>query len=139
MTLTTDLMSSWIFSRGFPRPEWADAGSTGSAGPAKPWYRYRRLHALMEQRDHPASVVRIYRLYRAEGRRVRRLRRKRLLRVAAVSRAVENGPELTGRHCLSGARERKIPLIHSQPGRPMQNGHVENFKGRLRDECVNGT
>ena len=24
-----------------------------------------------------------------------------------------------------------------QPGRPMQNGHVESFHGRLRDECLN--
>src|SRR6202035_3081066 len=24
-----------------------------------------------------------------------------------------------------------------QPGRPMQNGHVESFNGRLRDECLN--
>jgi transposase InsO family protein len=26
-----------------------------------------------------------------------------------------------------------------QPGRPMQNGHVESFHGRLRDECLNAT
>ena len=27
--------------------------------------------------------------------------------------------------------------MHIQPGRPMQNGHVESFHGRLRDECLN--
>ena len=26
---------------------------------------------------------------------------------------------------------------HIQPGRPMQNAHVESFHGRLRDECLN--
>ncbi len=49
----------------------------------------------------------------------------------------DNGPELTSRHFLSWCEERKIRLIHIQPGRPMQNGHVESFNGRLRDECLN--
>jgi putative transposase len=38
---------------------------------------------------------------------------------------------------LGWAEERKIALVHIQPGRPMQNGHVESFHGRLRDECLN--
>jgi putative transposase len=49
----------------------------------------------------------------------------------------DNGPELTSRHFLRWCEERKILLIHIQPGRPMQNGHVESFNGRLRDECLN--
>jgi putative transposase len=49
----------------------------------------------------------------------------------------DNGPELTSRHFLSWCDERKIQLVHIQPGRPMQNGHVESFNGRLRDECLN--
>lgn len=32
--------------------------------------------------------------------------------------------------------EWKIELRHIQPGRPMQNGHVESFHGRLREECL---
>jgi putative transposase len=40
---------------------------------------------------------------------------------------------------LGWAEERKINLVHIQPGRPMQNGHVESFHGRLRDECLNAT
>jgi putative transposase len=36
----------------------------------------------------------------------------------------DNGPELTSRHFLSWCEERKIQLIHIQPGRPMQNGDV---------------
>jgi len=38
---------------------------------------------------------------------------------------------------LGWAEESKINLVHIQPGRPMQNGHVESFHGRLRDECLN--
>ena len=49
----------------------------------------------------------------------------------------DNGPELTSRHFLSWCEEQEIQLIHIQPGRPMQNGHIESFNGRLRDECLN--
>jgi putative transposase len=49
----------------------------------------------------------------------------------------DNGPEFTSRHFIAWCAERKITLIHIQPGRPMQNGHVESFNGRLRDECLN--
>jgi putative transposase len=49
----------------------------------------------------------------------------------------DNGPEFTSRRMLGWAEERKISLVHIQPGRPMQNGHVESFHGRLRDECLN--
>jgi putative transposase len=47
------------------------------------------------------------------------------------------GPEFCSRRMLGWAEERKVALVHIQPGRPMQNGHVESFHGRLRDECLN--
>ena len=49
----------------------------------------------------------------------------------------DNGPELTSRHFLAWCIEQKIDLVHIQPGRPMQNGHVESFHGRLREEYLN--
>jgi putative transposase len=49
----------------------------------------------------------------------------------------DNGPEFTSRRIIGWAEERKVELVHIQPGRPMQNGHVESFHGRLRDECLN--
>jgi putative transposase len=48
----------------------------------------------------------------------------------------DNGPELTSRHFLAWGIERQIELLHIQPGRPMQNGQVESFHGKLRDECL---
>jgi putative transposase len=48
----------------------------------------------------------------------------------------DNGPELTSRYFLAWCIERKIELIHIQPGRPMQNGRIESFNGKLRDECL---
>ena len=48
----------------------------------------------------------------------------------------DNGPELTSRHFLAWCVERKIELLHIQPGKPTQNARVESFHGRLRDECL---
>ena len=49
----------------------------------------------------------------------------------------DNGPELTSRHFLAWSIENQVDLIHIQPGKPVQNAHVESFHGRLRDECLN--
>lgn len=51
----------------------------------------------------------------------------------------DNGPELTSRYFLAWCIEGRIDLVHIQPGRPMQNGHVESFTGKLRDECLNAS
>jgi putative transposase len=51
----------------------------------------------------------------------------------------DNGPEFTSRCFISWCEERKIQLVHIQPGKPMQNGHVESFNGRLRAECLNAS
>ena len=51
----------------------------------------------------------------------------------------DNGPEFTSRRMLAWSEDWKIGLVHIQPGRPMQNGHVESFHGRLRDECLNAS
>lgn len=49
----------------------------------------------------------------------------------------DNGPEFTSLHFVEWCESKGIVLLHIQPGRPMQNGHVESFNGRLRDECLN--
>jgi putative transposase len=49
----------------------------------------------------------------------------------------DNGPELTSRQFLAWAIERKIELLHIQPGKPTQNARLESFNGKLREECLN--
>jgi putative transposase len=51
----------------------------------------------------------------------------------------DNGPEFTSRHFTAWCEERGIALHRIQPGKPMQNGHVESFNGRLSDECLNAS
>src|SRR5271157_1209366 len=48
----------------------------------------------------------------------------------------DNGPEFTSRHFLAWCLERGIELVHIQPGKPQQNGYVESFTGKMRDECL---
>ena len=43
----------------------------------------------------------------------------------------DNGPELTSRHFLAWALDRKIDLVHIQPGKPTQNAYVESFNSKL--------
>lgn len=38
---------------------------------------------------------------------------------------------------LKWQKERGVEWHYIQPGKPMQNGFVESFNGRLRDECLN--
>ncbi len=45
--------------------------------------------------------------------------------------------QLTARHILAWCAERKITMNYIQPGKPVQNGHIESLNGRLRDECLN--
>ncbi len=51
----------------------------------------------------------------------------------------DNGPELTSRHFLAWGLERGIELVHIEPGKPVQNAHIESFHGRLREECLNAS
>ena len=49
----------------------------------------------------------------------------------------DNGTELTSNAILSWQEERGVAWHYIAPGKPMQNGFVESFNGRLRDECLN--
>jgi putative transposase len=49
----------------------------------------------------------------------------------------DNGSEFTGDAMLKWAAERNVDLHFIEPGKPMQNGSVESFIGRQRDELLN--
>ena len=51
----------------------------------------------------------------------------------------DNGTELTSMAILRWSQEHRVEWHHIAPGKPMQNGFVESFNGRLRDECLNET
>lgn len=49
----------------------------------------------------------------------------------------DNGTELTSNAILAWSKEHKVEWHYIAPGRPMQNGYVESFNGRIRDELLN--
>ena len=49
----------------------------------------------------------------------------------------DTGTELTSPAILRWQEERSVLWHYIAPGKPQQNGFVESFNGRLRDECLN--
>ncbi len=67
----------------------------------------------------------------------------RLLDQAALFRGypkavrTDNGPEFTSRAFMAWAQGHGMRHILIEPGKPMQNGYIESFNGKFRDECLN--
>jgi putative transposase len=74
------------------------------------------------------------------SRRVTRVL-ERIIAERGVPQAIrsDNGPEFTSRYFLAWCLERKIEVVHIEPGKPVQNAHVESFHGKLREECLNAS
>jgi transposase InsO family protein len=49
----------------------------------------------------------------------------------------DNGAELTWNAILTWSKDHKVEWHYIAPGKPMQNGCVESFNGRMRDELLN--
>ena len=50
---------------------------------------------------------------------------------------VDNGSEFTSHAVDAWAYERGIKLDFIRPGKPTENGYIESFNGKFRDECLN--
>jgi len=113
-------------------------------------FGYRRLFILLRREGEPSGINRIYRLYREEGLAVRkrRARRKavgtrapilvearpsaRPFRQICVANLPKGGTEPTSNAILTFAAERGVEWHYIAPGKPMQNGFVESYNGRMR-------
>ena len=49
----------------------------------------------------------------------------------------DNGPEFTSNALKIWAEKNGITINYTRPGKPTDNGHIESFNGRLREECLN--
>jgi hypothetical protein len=49
----------------------------------------------------------------------------------------DNGTEFTSNAILGWVREHGLDWHYIAPGKPMQNGYIESFNGRMRDELLN--
>ncbi len=50
---------------------------------------------------------------------------------------IDNGTEFTSKALDQWAYENKVTLHFITPGRPMENGYIESFHGKFREECLN--
>ncbi len=98
----------------------------------------RRIKCLTVADDFSHECVDIAVDYGISGQYV-----TRLLDQAAIFRGyplavrTDNGPEFTSRAFMAWAAAHGVRHILIQPGRPMQNGYIESFNGKFRDECLN--
>jgi len=60
-----------------------------------------------------------------------------ILRGAPESITSDNGSEFTGKAMDHWAHQAGVKLNFIRPGKPVENGYIESFNGRLRDECLN--
>ncbi len=54
-----------------------------------------------------------------------------------VSITVDHGTEFTSKGLEPWAWKRNVKLDFIRRGKPIENGHIESFNGRLRDQCLN--
>ena len=50
---------------------------------------------------------------------------------------VDNGPEFISKALDAWAYRHGVQLVFIDPGKPIQNAHVESFNGKVRDEFLN--
>ncbi len=60
-----------------------------------------------------------------------------LQRGVPESITVDNGTEFTSKALDRWAYRNGVHLNFIRPGRPVENGYIESFNGKLRDECLN--
>lgn len=49
---------------------------------------------------------------------------------------IDNGPEFVSQLLEGWAAQHQVALDFTTPGKPTENGHIESFNGKFRDECL---
>ncbi len=98
----------------------------------------RRLRTLNIVDDHSRECLAIETDTSLSGRRVARVLQRLVEQRGRPQRLLmDNGPEFTSQALDNWAYAQEIKLQFIEPGKPMQNGYVESFNGKFRDECLN--
>ena len=50
----------------------------------------------------------------------------------------DNGPEFTARAVRKWLNQMGVKTLFIEPGSPWENGYIESFNGKMRDELLNG-
>ena len=95
-----------------------------------------RTLTLVDKLSREALTIKVdWRLRSADV--VEALEMVRLERGVPEVISVDNGSEFTSRVLDEWAYLRGVKLHFIRPGKPSENGHIESFNGRFRDECLN--
>jgi putative transposase len=105
----TSRRRQWVAARPFSsRPSQTRAGRTAIPDTSISGRRViRERIAIIEGRDKPRMIV------------------------------SDNGTEFTSNAVLRWSKEHQVKWHYIAPGKPMQNGYIESFNGRMRDELLN--
>jgi putative transposase len=97
-----------------------------------------RILTVVDQLSRKSPLIEID--FAMSGQRVADALEKRTAdTLAPVSITVDHGSEFTSKALEDWAWRRGVKLDFIRPGKAMENGHIESFNGRLRDECFNVT
>jgi putative transposase len=95
-----------------------------------------RILAVVDQLSRESPLIEVD--FAMSGQRVAEALEARTVDMPApVSITVDHGSEFTSKALEDWAWQRGVKLDFIRPGKPMENGHIESFNGRLRDECLN--
>jgi putative transposase len=98
--------------------------------------RYFRVLTLVDQFSR--ECLRLEADFSLSGKKVARaLEKVAQDRPLPESITVDNGSEFSSRALDAWAYSRGVKLDFIRPGKPVKNGYIESFNGRLRDECLN--
>ncbi len=85
-------------------------------------------------RQCPAIIISISMKFFLPVFSLEKLRVKGLTPEAII---LDNGPEFNNHLMAQWSNENNISLHFIDPGEPTQNGFIESFNGKFRDECIN--
>ena len=98
----------------------------------------RRFRVLTIKDLFTHEALRLHVDFSITGERVAEvLDRIKITRSLPKGIVCDNGSEYVSKAMDQWAYRNQVELKFIQPGKPMQNGFIESFNGRLRDECLN--
>jgi transposase InsO family protein len=99
----------------------------------------RRLRILSVIDEYTRYCVRLEPAHHMVGGEVRELLRRSMREWGTPHHIrCDNGPEWIAKVVRRALEELGVETLYIEPGSPWQNGYVESFHARLKDELING-